>query len=293
MTMTRAEAAACWEANAETWTRHARAGLDVYRDCVNTPAFLAMLPPVTGLLGLDVGCGEGGNTRQLARRKTCMTALDVSPTFLRHARDTEKANPLGIQYVQADAACMPFAAAAFDFATAFMSLMDMPDHAPVLAEIHRVLQPGGFLQFSILHPCFVPPHRRVVREAGSGTALAIEVGGYFTDIDGRVDRWWFSAVPAEERARIPSFQEPRFHRTLSAWLNLVITTGFTLECLGEPSADEAMAEAVPAVADTRVAPLFLHVRGRKPASDGRQHPDGGQEPHPPEALGAIPPLGYP
>ena len=57
--MTRSEAAALWEANAETWTRHARAGLDVYRDQVNTPAFLAMLPPVGGLRGLDIGCGEG------------------------------------------------------------------------------------------------------------------------------------------------------------------------------------------------------------------------------------------
>lgn len=268
MTMTRAEAAACWEANAETWTRHARAGLDVYRDCVNTPAFLVMLPPVNGLLGLDVGCGEGGNTRQLARRHARMTALDVSPTFLRHARDTEKSTPLGIRYVRADAACLPFTARAFDFATAFMSLMDMPHQAQALAEIHRVLRPGGFLQFSILHPCFMPPHRRVIREPGSGAPLAIEVGGYFTNIDGRVDRWWFGGVSAEERARVPSFQEPRFHRTLSAWLNLVIATGFTLECLGEPSVDEAMAEAVPAVADTRVAPLFLHVRGRKPAASG-------------------------
>ncbi len=270
MTMTREQAAACWETNAETWTRHARAGFDVYRDRVNTPAFLAMLPPIAGLRGLDIGCGEGGNTRQLARRGARMTALDVSPTFLRHAREAEREEPLGIEYVHADAACLPFADGAFDFATAFMSLMDMPEQTPVLAEAYRVLRPGGFLQFSILHPCFVPPHRRVLREADGVTVRAIEIGGYFETIDGRVDRWWFGAVSPEERTRVAPFQEPRFHRTLSTWINLVIEAGFVLERLGEPCADEATAEAEPAVADTRTAPLFLHVRGRRPPAEGQR-----------------------
>jgi len=46
-----------------------------------------------------------------------------------------------------------------------MALMDMPDQARVLREIHRVLGPGAFLQFSILHPCFDPPYRKVLGEA--------------------------------------------------------------------------------------------------------------------------------
>ncbi len=46
----------------------ARAGFDVYRDALNTPAFLAVLPDVRGQRGLDVGCGEGHNTRLLAER---------------------------------------------------------------------------------------------------------------------------------------------------------------------------------------------------------------------------------
>ncbi len=73
-----------WEANAENWTRFSRAGYDVYRDTLNTPAFLAMLPPVDGLAGLDIGCGEGTNTRQLARRGARIHAIDIAPTFIRH-----------------------------------------------------------------------------------------------------------------------------------------------------------------------------------------------------------------
>ena len=53
---------------------------------------------------------------------------------------------------------------------------------------------------------------------------------------------------------------------MSVWINLVVESGFMVERLGEPYADEATAAAIPAVADTRMAPLFLHVRGRKPAA---------------------------
>jgi len=72
-----AKVAECWEANADTWTRHARAGYDIYRDALNTPAFLAMLPPIGGLTGLDIGCGEASNTRQLAGLGAKMYAVDT------------------------------------------------------------------------------------------------------------------------------------------------------------------------------------------------------------------------
>jgi 2-polyprenyl-3-methyl-5-hydroxy-6-metoxy-1,4-benzoquinol methylase len=87
--MERAEVAAYWEANADAWTRHSRAGYDVYRDALNTPAFLAALPPVAGLSGLDIGCGEGANTRQVARRGARMAGIDIAPTFIRHAAQAE------------------------------------------------------------------------------------------------------------------------------------------------------------------------------------------------------------
>ena len=84
--MERAEVARYWEANADTWTRHSRAGHDVYRDALNTPAFLSILPQIEGLEGLDIGCGEGSNTRKLAKRGARMRAIDIAPTFIGHAR---------------------------------------------------------------------------------------------------------------------------------------------------------------------------------------------------------------
>jgi SAM-dependent methyltransferase len=258
-----AEVAEFWEANAETWTQHSRAGYDIYQDALNTPAFLAMLPPITGLDGLDIGCGEGSNTRKLARLGAWMHAIDIAATFIRHAQATEAADPLGIGFHVADGMALPFADTAFDFVTAFMSLMDMPDQARVLQEVQRILRPGGFLQFSILHPCFVPAHRKVLREA-DGRTRAIEIAGYFDTIDGRVDSWWFETLPREERERVAPFRTPRFHRTLSGWVEIICRAGLAIEQFGEPCANPELAEAEPVVADTRVAPLFLHVRARNP-----------------------------
>jgi SAM-dependent methyltransferase len=258
-----AEVAAYWEANAEAWTRYSRSGYDVYRDALNTPAFLEMLPPVSGLLGLDVGCGEGSNTRKLSQLGARMHAIDIASTFIRHARVREETDPLGIVFIVADAVFLPFADHTFDFATAFMSMMDVPDQAAAFREAWRVLRPGGFLQFSISHPCFDPPHRRVFREA-NGATRAIEVAGYF-DTTEWVDTWWFSTLPREERERVAPFRTPRFHQTLSGWVELICRAGLVVEEFGEPSASPELAKAVPVVEDTRVAPLFLHIRARKPS----------------------------
>ena len=258
------DVAAHWERNADAWTRTSRSGHDIYRDALNTPSFLAMLPSVQGLQGLDVGCGEGTNTREVAERGARMTGIDIAPTFIRHAQDTEKDQPLGIDYRVADALDLPFEAGCFDFATAFMSLMDVPDQETALAEIHRVLRPGGFLQFSILHPCFVPPTRKTLRDK-DGVCYAVKVADYFKETRGQIDRWMFSTVSPEERAGLDLFTVPRFHRTLSAWVAMIRGAGLAIEEFAEPMASEEVARAHPTVADTRVTPLFLHVRAVKPA----------------------------
>jgi ubiquinone/menaquinone biosynthesis C-methylase UbiE len=122
-----------------------------------------------------------------------MTAIDIAAVFIQHAQAEEKRAPLGIGYQEASAVELPFADGTFDFATAFMSLMDIPETERVLAEARRVLKPGGFLQFSILHPCFNPPHRRNCRDEEKIT-YAVEVGDYFVDARGRIDEWIFGTA---------------------------------------------------------------------------------------------------
>ena len=250
-----------WERNALAWTLLSRQGWDVYRDAVNTPAFLSLLPDISGKLGLDIGCGEGHNTRLFAERGACMFGIDIAPTFIRFAAELERQEKRGIRYAVASALELPFAAHQFDFATAVMSLMDLPDQAAALREIHRVLRSGGFLEFSITHPCFFPPHRRLLRTE-DGEPYAFEVGRYFERGE-RIDRWLFSAAPPEAKAGFDPFEIPVFHRTLSEWLNTVLDAGFALERVLEPVADAETISRVPTVSDTRVVAYFLHLRCRK------------------------------
>ncbi|MBN1428222.1 MAG: methyltransferase domain-containing protein [Anaerolineae bacterium] len=257
-----------WNGNADVWTELARAGYDTYRDCFNTPAFFEMLPDVAGLLGVDIGCGEGHNTRLLAARGARMIGLDISDIFIRQARQFEENQPPAIDYHVASAVELPFAASTVDFATGFMSFMDISETDRVFAEAYRVLKPGGFLQFSITHPCFDTPHRRNLRDE-NGVTYAYEIGGYFRNIEGDIMEWLFSAAPPEVRAGLPAFKVPRFTRTLSQWLNLLIETGFTLERVGEPWPDDETARACPNVQDAQVVAYFLHLRVRKPKDAGR------------------------
>lgn len=260
--MNHEEAGSFWNANAETWTRLARAGYDVYRDFLNTPAFFDMLPAVAGLSGLDIGCGEGYNTRLLAQRGARMTAVDIAEVFVRHARQAEAQEPLGIDYRVASAVELPFPEASFDFATGFMSFMDVPESDRVLAEAFRVLKPGGFLQLSILHPCFNPPYRRLLRDR-NGTAYAVEVGDYFRVLDGEIDEWLFAAAPQHLRLSLPKFKTPRFTRTFSQWLNLLIDSGLRIERVEEPRPSDETVLACPDLQDAQVVAYFLHIRARK------------------------------
>lgn len=250
-----------WNDNADVWTTLSRSGYDVYRDYLNTPAFFSLLPDVQGLSGLDIGCGEGHNTRLLAVRGAKVAAVDISENFITHARQREEEEPRGIDYRVASAVNLPFDDASFDFAVAFMSLMDIPETAVVLAEARRVLRPGGFLQFSIEHPCFATPHRRNLRDS-SGLSYAIEVGDYFRHLQGAVAEWTFGAAPADVRQGFRRFKVPRFTRPISEWLNLLIEAGFVIERVEEPRPSDETVRACPRIQDAQVVAYFLHVRVR-------------------------------
>ena len=253
-----------WNANARAWTALTRAGCDRYRDHLNLPAFLDLLPDVRDRVGIDVGCGEGHCTRRIAERGARMVGVDLSEAFVAAAGEAEAREPLGIAYCRASAARLPFGSGSLDFATAIMSLMDMPEPGKALSEAHRVLRPGGFLQFSLSHPCFETPHRRNLRD-GAGRTYAREVGGYFEPRDGEIDEWTFGSATAEQRARYPKFRIPRFTRTLGEWIDLVLGAGFAVERLREPCPDAALVAERPELQDASVVAYFLHVLARKPA----------------------------
>ena len=260
------EVSRAWDGNADSWAEQVRKGWDVYREFYNNPAFLEFIGEsigdLAGLSVLDAGCGEGYNTRILARRGAKMTGADLAPRMIELAREEEHREPLGIRYqVNSFSDLSAFAGVSFDAAVSFMALMDGPDFPGAMRAIHRVLRPGGMLVFSIIHPCFITKGLTWIRdEAGHETALT--VAHYFDDTPW-VERWKFSQVPTPES--VEPFAVPRFDFTLSFYINTLVESGFVLRRIGEPRPSEAACIQHPFLRRWREhAPLFFYVSAQKP-----------------------------
>jgi len=258
------EVARCWDQNADLWADHVRKGWDYYREYFNNPAFFEFVGAVTGKTALDAGCGEGYNTRLLARSGARMTGVDISQKMIDLARQEEQREPLGIRYEVASFTDLSlFEDECFDLVVSFMALMDGPDFGGAAREVFRVLRPGGELIFSITHPCFMTKGYGWVEDEAAGS-IKLVVSDYFGD-QPYVEHWKFTEGPAPKDAR--PFAVPVFPRTLSEYVNTLITAGFVLEEIGEPRPSEEACNRHPWLRRWRDhATLFLYVRAVKPAA---------------------------
>ena len=247
-----------WDGNARRWADQVRGGRDVYREYFNNPAFLRFIGDLAGKVVLDAGCGEGYNTRILARAGAQMTGADISGTMIALAQEEERREPLGIRYEAASFTDLsPFEGNSFDAVVSFMALMDGADLAAALREIRRVLRPGGDLIFSVLHPCFITRDLGWIHD-GAGRSVALRVSGYF-DTSPYIDHWHFKGAIG-----VPDFSVPRFPRMLSEYVNAVTKSGLLLRGVEEPCPTAEACEQHPWLARWREhAALFLYIRASK------------------------------
>jgi SAM-dependent methyltransferase len=250
-----------WDDNAARWAEQVRARQDIAREFHNNPAFLAFLGDLGGRDVLDIGCGEGYNTRILARRGARMTGIDISERMIELAREEEGRDPLGIRFARASYTDLgAFADASFDAVVSFMALMDGPRFGVAMDESFRVLRPGGMLAFSITHPCFITKGSRWLRDE-HGVKVKWMVSEYW-NAAGWVEQWRFTDAPAH----IPAFASPRFDRTLSEYVNGILDAGFALGRIEEPRPSVEYCLAHPSQRGWRDhAALLLYFRATKPA----------------------------
>ncbi|WP_376795400.1 class I SAM-dependent methyltransferase [Thermogemmatispora sp.] len=98
---------------------------------------------------LVVGCGQGQLCEELARRGAIVLGLDDSPAMLAQARRHAEEVALGhvIAYVQGRAEALPFASGSFSLVVSLQALTQAEDLRAAVAEMARVLAPGGLLVF--------------------------------------------------------------------------------------------------------------------------------------------------
>jgi 2-polyprenyl-3-methyl-5-hydroxy-6-metoxy-1,4-benzoquinol methylase len=227
-----------WDLAAEGWAERVRTGTDHNREHVLDPATFAMLGDVAGKRVLDAGCGEGRFTRMLAERGARVTGVDCSPKMIQLAIDEERKRPREISYHVANLADLGvLAAESFDVVVAYMCLMDVADHEAAIAEMARVLKPGGQFVFSLVHPCFCTPgenrgwERRVPNGFRDADKLYWKVDNYFERT-----HWSWKIWPTAAAAT------PHFHRPLTDYAAALRKSGFLIRGLVEPTPDPKLVE---------------------------------------------------
>src|SRR5262249_48210875 len=99
----------------------------------------------SGLDALDVGCGTGFLSLELAARGHRVTGIDFAPAMLELARGKAPEAGAAGGFEEADAEQLPFAAASFDLVVTRHVLWTLPHPEAAIDDWRRVLRPGGRL----------------------------------------------------------------------------------------------------------------------------------------------------
>ncbi len=226
-----------WERMAEHWdASEGDEGSNWHRTLLH-PALLRVLGPLDGQHVLDVGCGNGSLARQLARQGAHVMGVDASAPIIARAQQREAQETLGIAYHVADAARLePLGDGWFDLVVSCMALQDIPDAAGTVAEVARVLRPGGRLVALFSHPCFDVPE---------ASAWAAEHVPYSTTRWRKVTRYR-EVFDVPFAWKLPSGSEVvtrSYHRPLSWYFRVLRRAGFVVLGLEEPAPTEEFAQA--------------------------------------------------
>ena len=176
------------------------------------PAILALAGDVAGRRILDAGCGSGPLFAALRDRGAIVTGFDSSTGMLEQARQ-RLGDDADLQVADLGSP-LPFPDGAFDDVIAALVLHYLEDWGPALAELRRVLKPGGRLIVAVDHPF--------------ATVLSnLEAGGkanYF-GVRERTEEWTIG-----DQTALMSF----WHRPLHAMTDAFTAAGFRISVISEP-----------------------------------------------------------
>lgn len=229
---------AAWEQNSGWWQEGFTEGAD--------PEYEEQIVPLARewLRGfdrvLDIGCGEG----QIARRLVADGATNVvgiDPTTNQLATARRRAG--GPHYASAAAEQLPVADATFDAAVACLVFEHISDHRPAIAEVARVLRPGGRFVFFLNHPLLQCP--------GSGWVVDHIIEEEYW----RIGPYLVEDVTMEELA--PGVVLPFVHRPLSQYVNTLAEHGLYLVHMAEPAPPAGFVALAAEYADAATIPRLL------------------------------------
>jgi SAM-dependent methyltransferase len=235
----------------DLWERHAGWWQDGFTDGADAEYEDQIMPLARECLSgarrvLDVGTGEGQLAR-LAVKDGADLVVGVDPTVaqLRLARDRAG----GACYARATADALPFPDATFDGVVVCLVFEHIADHVPAIAEIARVLAPGGRFAFFLNHPFLQAPNSGCV------------IDHILEEQYWRIGPYLVEDVTMEELA--PGVILPFVHRPLSQYVNAMAAHGLLIERMEEPMPPERFLERAPEYRDAATIPRLLLLLARR------------------------------
>ena len=221
-----------------------------YNNLLEQPALKSLLPNVTNLQILDIGCGMGEFAYYcIENGAQHVTAIDVSNNMLAIAQH-EHAHE-HIDYCLQALEDYEASPESFDCITSSLSLHYIKDFDVVIAKIARMLRPDGVFIFSMEHPIITA--RKTVEDNwiydsnGNRSHYAID---HYQEEGLREQTWFVDGVVF-------------YHRSFSTIINTLIAHGFTIEKMLEPLPDLEAIQKLPALEKELRRPSFLLIRAKK------------------------------
>lgn len=235
-----------WETHAEWWIDGFTAGAD--------PEYEEQILPMAAreLAGaqrvLDVGCGDGQVSRLAAKLGAQVVGID--PTWNCVSVASQRG---GGVFARAGAAQLPFADATFDAVVACLVFEHIRDVDSAIAEVARVLEPGGRFCFFLNHPLLQTPN--------SGW-----IDDQFLDPP---EQYWRIGPYLVEDETIEEVEKdvfiPFIHRPLSRYINTLADHGLMLERMEEPAPPPGFLAKAEEYAAASTIPRLLYLRTRRTA----------------------------
>ncbi len=239
-----------WNALGDEWFDLAQTNES--RNLFIMPTMLKYMGDVSGKKILDVGCGEGGYSRELAQRGAELVSVDCSRKAIEYAAAIAQKEALSIKhYVRNSNDLYNIASEQFDIVLCSMMLMDCEDLEGTLREAARVLKPNGKLFASVLHPCFGGAPERGIERRGKGDDRHVLVMNYFEPKE------WEAPL---NKGTIPVIWR---HRTMEEYVKAFAKAGLTIVDLNEPQATEEQVKNSPVLSLLRRIPVYLYWELRK------------------------------
>jgi SAM-dependent methyltransferase len=196
------------------------------------PEMLRLAGDITGKRVLDAGCGHGPLMIELRERGADVAGFDLSPAMIGIAR-SRFGSDADLRVADLSAP-LPYDDDEFDVVTCSLALHYVQDWAPALAELRRVLKPGGQLVISIIHP-FV-------------YAFCYQDQDYFA----------LTRYSEDYEHDGTTFTLTYWHRPLQDVINAFIDAGLVITTVTEPAAvSETPAELLPPTGHRFICFLFF------------------------------------